>query len=204
MAERRTKAAVGFRTHTGWAAAVCVAYAYGSWKVLDRRRIALNDASIPFEPYHAARSRSPEDAESLLLSAAETARRLASDAVSAIRSDISELGYTLVAGGVVLSSGRPDFTLPQALSSHAATHNAEGWLYRHALLQAGQAARLRMSGVLERDAYAEAAAAAGVPPEVLRQQLDGSARSLGPPWAQDQKSAAAAACLALARYAPRP
>jgi hypothetical protein len=116
-------------------------------------------------------------------------------------------GYELVASGVVLGGGRPDFTLSQALSTHAAMHGAEGWLFREALIEASQECGLKATGVPERDLPARAAAALGRSESVVGELLQQLGRDQGPPWGRDQKAAALAALVALlsdSEHAPRP
>jgi hypothetical protein len=107
----------------------------------------------------------------------------------------------------VLGGGRPDFTLSQALSTHAAMHGAEGWLFREALIEASQECGLRVTGVPERDLPARAAAALGRSESVVGELLQQLGRGQGAPWGRDQKTGALAALVALRsvpEIAPRP
>jgi len=77
-------------------------------------------------------------------------------------------------------------------------HAAEGELYRDALVHAGAACGLPVTGVPERDLDDRAAAALRLPVAELRRRVVELGRACGPPWAQDQKSAALVAWVALA------
>jgi len=77
-------------------------------------------------------------------------------------------------------------------------HAAEGELYREVLARARAGCALPVTGVPERDLYDRAAAALQVPVPDLRRRAAELGRACGPPWAQDQKSAAPVAWLALA------
>ena len=117
---------------------------------------------------------------------------------------LTESGRQLVGSGIVLGTGRPEFTLKQALRTHAAMHNAEGWLFREALMRAADECGLQVSGALETAAYEQAAAAAGLPAAGVEERVSELGRELGPPWGRDQKLAAAVAWMALAQSEQAP
>jgi hypothetical protein len=193
--ERLTPAAIGFSSHSGWAAAVCLGGP--SPAIIERSRLLLTLSPLPREPYHDAKRHGLEGPEKIVAAAAEEARALAVEAITDLAASIKAQGYRLVASGVVLGGGRPGFTLSQALSTHAAMHGAEGWLFREALIEASQKCGLKAIGVAERDLPARAAAALGRSEggaSTLVQQLG---RDHGPPWGRDQKAAAMAALVAL-------
>jgi hypothetical protein len=66
------------------------------------------------------------------------------------------------------------------------------------LVNASAACAVPVTGVPERDLYDRAAATLQVPVADLRLRVADLGRACGPPWAQDQKSAALVAWLALA------
>src|ERR1700680_4913840 len=76
---RLTRAAIGFRVHSGWAAVVAVAGSPLSPVVLDRRRIEIADRSIhgSVQPYHAAKELGMSKAESFLKRCSESSQALA-------------------------------------------------------------------------------------------------------------------------------
>jgi hypothetical protein len=193
MRDRSERACIGFRAHGGWAAAVCLAGPVSEPFVLERARLLLTDGPLPCEPYHAAKGLGPEPAESLVRQAGERAQELAADWIRSLGPRLE-----LVGAGIVLGSGRPEFTLKQALSTHAAMHNAEGWLFREALMRACEECSLPLSGALEMAAYEQAAAALGVSVTDLEARTRELGRELGPPWGRDQKLATAVAWMALA------
>ena len=202
--ERLTPAAIGFSSHSGWAAVVCLGGP--AHAILERSRLLLTSAPLPREPYHDAKRGGLEEAAQIVDDAAEEARALAVEAIIGLAASVRARGYELVASGVVLGGGRPDFTLPQALSTHAAMHGAEGWLFREALIEASQACGLKATGVPERDLPARAAAALGRSESVVGELLQQLGRDQGPPWGRDQKAAALAALVALlsdSEHAPR-
>jgi len=168
-----------------------------------RERPLLTTGSLPCEPYHRAKGHAAEAAEAIVRAAIEEAQTLAARAANRLIGELRGRGCELVAAGIVLGSGRAEFTLSQALSTHAAMHNAEGWLYREALMRASEECGLRVVGALEASVYTEAAAQAGVPPDKLEARVAEFRQQVGPPWTRDQKLASAAAWLGLAQ-ASRP
>jgi hypothetical protein len=83
-------------------------------------------------------------------------------------------------------------------------HGAEGQMYREALMHAGQACGLDVTGVPDRDLFEHAAAVLGLPVWDLRSQVAALGRNCGPPWGHDQKAAAVAAWIALTMSLGRP
>jgi hypothetical protein len=189
---------IGFRAHTGWAAAVALAGPPAAPSVVDRRRLDLTDPEVPRQAFHVAVDLDAGAAEALVERATRTAEALAERAVRGFAGELRSAGHRLSGAGVVLGGGRRLGTLAQVLASHAAMHAAEGELYREVLVHASAACGLPVTGVPERDLHDRAAAALGVPVPDLRRRVAELGRSCGPPWAQDQKSAALVAWLALA------
>jgi len=194
--ERLTPAAIGFSSHSGWAAVVCLGGPV--LVIIERSRLLLTSGPLPREPYHDAKRREGlEEAEKIVAAAAEEARALAVEAIAGLVASVRAHGYELVASGVALGGGRPDFTLPQALSTHAAMHGAEGWLFREALIEASEKCGLRVTGVPERDLPARAAAALGRAESTVGELVQQLGRGQGPPWGRDQKAATLVALVAL-------
>lgn len=190
-------AAIGFRAHTGWAAAVLLGGPASAPAVLDRRRVDLRRADVPFEVYHVARGLPLARAEALLQRGREVAQALASEAIASLAREARAAGYRVATCGVVLGGGWPPSTLPQILASHPACHAAEGELYRDAIARAARRRRLSVTGARERDLPSQCAQALAVSEAVLRGRVGDLGRELGPPWTLDQKAASMAAWLAL-------
>ncbi len=189
---------LGFRTHSGWAALVAVAGPPRSPALVDRRRIELVDAGVPWQPYHAPEKLDLPKAGELIRLCVRRARLLARQALRATIEDVRESGYDVVGCAILLASGRPATSLAATLASHALIHTAEGELFREALAHAGKHCRLPVVGVRERDLLARAHADLRVPAAVLRRRVTALGQLIGPPWRQDQKYAALVAWLALA------
>ena len=150
----------------------------------------LTDGPLPCEPYHAAKGTDFALADGFIRQASQRAQEMAAEWIKSLVEDLDDRQLTGI--GVVLGSGRPEFTLRQALATHAATHNAEGWLFREALMRAGEECGLGVVGAPESAVYDQAGAAAGLEARILD-----LGREVGAPWGKDQKLAAAVAWLAL-------
>ncbi len=188
-------AAIGFRVHSGWAALVIVAGSPGSPDVLRRRRLEIADRAIPGskQPFHYAKELGLEKAQAYLDKCAEASDALARCGLEKAMADLR--GFKVEACSIVMSSGRPALSLEATLASHAAIHTAEGDFFRDAIARAAESSKLRCTRVKEKELLSTAAAAFSMGD--LEARLQALAKSLGPPWRQDEKYAALAAWLAL-------
>jgi hypothetical protein len=198
--ERGRAAALGCRAHTGWAALVVVAGGVAEPEVVFRGREELGDPAgrVKRNAYQAARSLELAAAAALVEAAEriaveqaavalERTLRVARDAGAVVRSCAVVVGTF---GGARLES---------ILAAHALAHAAEGRLYQRALLQSAESRGLDTVAVPKRSIWEHGEAALNVPRDELRDWIDRLRRDVGPPWAEDQKLAALAAWIALAR-----
>lgn len=133
------------------------------------------------QPYHYAEQMELRAAEEHLAKCSGVAERMAfTNLGDAIRA-LAERDYQVTGAAIVLAAGRPLPDLARILASHALIHTAEGEFFRACFLRAGERLGIRVTGIRERDLT-----------ESLAPQ-----RPPGPPWTQDQKLAAAAACQVL-------
>ena len=187
-------AAIGFRVHSGWAAAVTVAGAFHSPEIVDRRRVELADTNIPGskQPYHAAAGLSLPKAKAILGRCQEATWSLA-------RRALEEIGgaHPVTACGMLLAAGRPLPDLESILTSHALIHTAEGEFFRRAIAEASRQRKLPLRGVKEKELFEVCSRELNLPAAALQQRLAAWGRALGPPWTQDEKYASLAAWLAL-------
>jgi hypothetical protein len=105
----------------------------------------------------------------------------------------------VVAAAILLSSGRPLSDLARILASHAMIHTAEGEFFRHAFHDSCANLKIPVTGVRERDLDDHARAALGRAAEPLKKKIAGLGKTLGSPWTTDEKAAALAAAIVLAR-----
>ncbi len=194
--------ALGFRAHSGWAAAVALGGSLRSPKVIDRRRITLVDPDSPdgVQPYHAARTMSLPKAEEFIAVVIVATDHSALLAVRVFAEAISGQGYSVASCGIVVASGRALPSLESTLRSHAMVHTAEGELYRSAIAKAARDLNLQCVRVPERDLYRFAAKQFHIPEPKLRVRITEMGRSQGAPWSADEKCATLVAWLALAGF----
>jgi len=190
--------AVGFRAHTGWAAAVTLAGPPRSPSVIDRRRLELRDPAMPLQVYHAARPLGAGEAGDLIRRASEATGAMAERSLRALIGELERAGHEVFGAGLVLGGSWPPAMTTEAKLSHAGAHAAEGQVHREALIRASEACGLTVTGVAERALYARGAKTFGIAEVELRERVVELGRELGPPWGQDQKAAALVAWLALA------
>ena len=191
--------ALGFVTHSGWAAVVGVVEARPGFRVVLRERVEMTDPRAPEskQPYHAVERLPVGVAAERLAAWAEAAEKRATDALDEMLSRLERAGHRPVGAGILDARGRKGSSLETTLASHALIHTADGAHFRAAI--AGAAARLGLpvvrvaAGALP----AQTAAAAGEPAEAVAARLKSAGRALGPPWAADQKTAAMLAWLVL-------
>jgi hypothetical protein len=192
-------AALGCRSHSGWAALVALAGPADAPRVVDRRRIEIADAGIrgSKQPYHAAAPMDFPDAEVFLKRCSQSTSRLAVQSLRSAIGDLRALGFQASGLGVTLGSGHALPPLKNVLASHALIHTAEGEFYRQEMLKAGKQCGLSVLGVKERELHARASMHFRLPIDELDRCLIELGKPLGAPWSQDQKCAALAAWLAL-------
>jgi len=194
-----TSAALGFRSHSGWAALVVVAGSPGAPVIIDRRRVQTADSRIrgSLQPYHAAKGMPLAEAEAFLDRCSAASRRMAQEAVHNAVAELAGKGYAAAGACVLLGSGRPAAGLAATLRSHPMIHTAEGDFFRDALKTACESCALPVVGVKEKELIGRAAAVLGVTADHLQLRAAELGKGLGPPWRQDEKLCAIAGWLAL-------
>lgn len=193
------RAALGFRLHTGWAALVAVAQRPDKIEVLLRRRLELlpADGSIPRFVYHTAAELNAGESAALVKRATAGALKTARAAVKEIVEMLRRLDVSLDAAGIPTGSTKVPAELARILSSHPMIHSAEGVLFQQAVAGACEGCGLAIVTVREREVLTRAAEACGSDAARFRESLDGLRKTVGPPWGADQKTATAAALVAL-------
>jgi hypothetical protein len=193
---------VGFREHTGWAAMVALGGSVNAPVVVARSRYELCDDELPRAVYHAARQLDLENAGKLVRAVEESARTAAEWQLRRTLAELGSAGYRVVGTGVAAPRPVPG-DLADILGSHPLVHAAEGHLFREAIAGACKSLGLSVVRFVQQELFEEAAEHVGTSDTSLKAQLTGLGRALGPPWQRDQKEAAAAAWLALARAGRR-
>jgi len=195
-----TPAAIGLRTHSGWAVAVVVAGPLNGPEVIERRRIEIADPAIEgsTQPYHAAARLDLNKAEEFVKRCADSATLLAEAAVRTLIDNLREKSYDVLSSGILLGSARPAPELAATLASHVLMHAVEGDLFRRALIQGIKRCGLPLTAVPEREVWTRSTLDLPLPLEELRRVIAKMGRAIGPPWRQDEKHAALAGWLGLA------
>ena len=200
MTNSRRAAALGCRAHTGWGALVVVAGGVARPEVLFRGRAELGDPDgrIRKNVYQAARGLEPAAAAPLVEAAERIAGEQAAAALDRTAREAADEGAVVRSCAVVVGafSGA---RLESILASHALAHAAEGRLYQGALLHGAESRGLEPVAIRKQSIWQEGESALGVGRDELRHWIDQLRREIGPPWAEDQKLAALAAWIALAR-----
>lgn len=193
-------AALGFRVHSGWAAAVVVAGNLASPNVVARRRIEFAAPGIPGskQPYHAAERLELKEAEQFLQRCHEGSVSLARKAVGDCILDADREGQKVASSGILLGSGRTLGTLAAILASHALIHTAEGEFFRQVVVDACKHHAVPVSAVKEKELLPRCQSELHISREALDQHVSSIRRIIGPPWRQDEKFAMMVAWLALA------
>jgi hypothetical protein len=188
-------AGIGFRVRSGWAALVAVAGTPLAPKVLLRRRIEIADRSIPgsWQPFHHAKELELAKAQAYLDRCATVSFALARSALERAIADLR--GYKVAGCSILLSSGRAASSLEATLASHAAIHTAEGDFFRDAIARAAESCKVGCSRIKEKELLNTAASTFCIGDVEARMKV--LAKSLGPPWRQDEKFAAIGAWLVL-------
>ena len=192
-------AALGFRTHSGWAAMVAVCLEKGAPRVLARERVQLVETfSYRFrQPYHTAEKLRLSEARKFVALVEAEAGRLAERAIHKLQSDLERQGIRATRCGLLLAAGKTLPNLEKILASHALIHAADGELFREALLRATKRSGLATVKIRERQLLEIGQQALRTDPGALVDRLRELGRPLGSPWSQDEKFAALAAWLAL-------
>ena len=193
-------AAIGVRMHSGWGALLAVSNKDGIVEIAARRRIVVTASGTRGgnQPYHFAKALELSEAEKFLGDSFAATKSLA---LEAVRDLIGELRgqYHIVGSAVLLASGRLLPPLAKILASHPLIHTAEGEFFREAFSKACERLDLPVTGLRERNLDECFQTMFGDAATGMRQQLSTLGRSLGPPWTTDQKMAAFAALVVLAK-----
>jgi hypothetical protein len=187
-------AALGVRSHSGWAAYVLLSGNPKKPDILARGRMQLCDPSIAGskQPFHEAEPMAFPQAEKFIARCTTSTAKLADKALAEIREEARVTSCC-----VLTASGRPLPDLKGILGSHAAIHAAEGEFYRDAVVHACERAKIPVRRVRERDLEAETHNLP-VPPGDAKERLAEFGKQLGAPWTADEKLSALGAWLMLA------
>jgi hypothetical protein len=192
------RAALGFKTHIGWAAAVAIADGGRAPEVLARQRL---DVAYDFRTgavFHVGQEMQFDKAEAHIRSSETKFVALARKAVAALVDELRGRGIEIVGAAVVAGNPKPLPPLESILKSHPLVHTAEGQLYRRVFAKATEACGIPVALVPTKELAPRAARAMGISAAQLPARLAAVGKAAGKPWAADQKESALAALVALA------
>jgi hypothetical protein len=195
------KIGIGFKAHSGWAALVALGTANGRVVVVDRHRVELADLSAgewARQPYHAADGLPSARASEVVRRGIDTAKRMAVSEMKAAITRARLAGHRPDRCAVLVGTKMPAWSVDEILAVHFRMHQAEGALYRDALIAAARSCRLKVVEIPERRIGDEAARALRRSAAELSKQVAALRTQVGAPWGKDQKDAALAAMVALA------
>jgi hypothetical protein len=193
-------AALGWRSHSGWAALVAVGGSPQSPIVLYREKVELLGEPLPRQPYHAAAENglSLDEAAELIARVERAATLAARAATESVVAALKRAERRTVGAGLVAASRRIPAGLTGILASHALLHAAEGQLYENALAQGSAGAGLPLITLAPKTIFDDAARELAMNAGDLGTALAATGKLAGPPWQKDHREAAAAALVALA------
>jgi len=192
------RVAFGLKARTGRAVLVAVAGGIDAPELVERSQIQLLPDGA-WAPYHAAEGLDPPEARESVRRSIASAHRLAKNGIREAVRRFSKGGRELCGCAVLVGSGMPNWSTDEILAAHVRMHKAEGELFRDVLVAGARACDLELTTLPDKTALDDAAEMLGLTRARLDTRLATLGRSAGPPWGKDQKEAAGAALVALAR-----
>ena len=190
------KVVFGLKAHSGWAALVALGNNGHGFTVVDRSRLELVEEEWAKQPYHAAEELEPKEARDVVKRGIDAAHRIARRKLKAALKHERDLGNQVIACAVLVGNPMPDWTVEQILAVHFRMHQAEGVLFRDALISAAKKNELKLVTLPEKTLLQEAEKSLRTPASDLVKTVGALGKSAGPPWGKDQKDAALAALVA--------
>jgi len=166
--------------------------------VLEHHSLELWDPDVPDsrQPYHAGLGLDAKAGDPIVKRACEAARAMALVAVQKLVAGVRAVGCEPRGVGLVVGS---DGDPTKIANPHVRAHASEGRLFRE-ILEAGAAAcELPCFVLVDHDAYDEAAKELRRNADSLQRAVTELGRNLPGPWRAEEKTAALAAWVALAR-----
>lgn len=187
----------GFKAHSGWAALVVLGKHDGEFVLVDRQRVELVKEEWARQPYHAAGEMKSNAARKLVKRGVDAAFSGATREMRAALERERERKNTVAACAVLVGNPMPEWSVEEILAVHFRMHQAEGVLFRDALVHAARKCELEVIEVLEKTLLSYAEKALRVSANDVTKAVNTIGKLAGPPWAKDQKDAALAAMIAL-------
>ena len=190
------KVVFGLKAHSGWAALVALGNNGHGFTVIERSRLELVEEEWAKQPYHAAEELEPKKARDVVKRGIAAAHRIARRELKAALKRERDRGNQVVGCAILVGTPMPDWSVEQILAVHFRMHQAEGVLFRDALIAATRASDLKLVTLPEKTLLQEAEKSLRTPASDLLKSVSALGKSAGPPWGKDQKDAALAALVA--------
>jgi hypothetical protein len=189
------RVALGLKARTGRAILVALGEQDPA-QVLERTELRLLPQG-DFAPYHAAEGLPSAAAQASVDRSIASARRLAEQGIRHVIESLSGAGHEIRGCGVLVGPGMPPWTTDEIVAVHVRMHQAEGELFRDALVYGARACGFIPTTLPEKTALDAAASRLGIARGEVELRLVGLGKATGSPWGKDQKEAAAVALVAL-------
>ena len=188
---------LGFKAHSGWAALVVVGKGVDGLEIVHRRRVELVEEEWARQPYHAAENQKGTAARDLVKQGIDSAHRIALRELRAEVASQKKRKNQVLACAIVVGNPMAAWTVDEILAVHLRMHQAEGVLFREALLRAAGKCGLRAVAIPEKQLVSQAGQALKVSTEGVTEKIKALGKIAGPPWGKDQKEACLAAMIAM-------
>jgi hypothetical protein len=190
----KSSAILGFRPHTGWAAAVALAHGNRAPVIVDRRRIVYEpNAQATRFLYHKAAEGPLPKAQALIDAARIAAQASAIHEIQRLIADLEAKNYRPIAAAIPAGNTKLPASLDEILAGHMRIHGAEGAFYRDVLADACKDSGLEVYRTPERDLWSVTARTLRIQDGLLKERIQEMGIAAGPPWNEDQKLATLAA-----------
>jgi hypothetical protein len=191
-------AALGFRVKSGWAMAALLSGPASSLTLLRCREVLLSDPEEPSskQPYHAALELPEKEAAVLVGKLRKIVAGAAKRSVADLLRNAHDAGCSVRAAALVVGSLADPASLH---NEHIRAHALEGQLFRTVLEDALRSENIPCAVLLEKTAYASAAAALHKWPAEAKRVAASLGDSHEGSWRAEEKLAALAAWMALSK-----
>ena len=193
------RVSLGLKARTGRATLVTLGGPH-ELQVLERSQVRLLPEG-DFAPYHAAQGLAPAAARESVSRSIASAYRLATEGIRKAAEFLTKAGHEVCGCGVLVGTGMPRWSTDEILAVHVRMHQAEGELFREALVAGARSCGLVVTLLREKSALDDAATMLSLTRADFEALVAALGKTVGPPWGKDQKEAAAAAIVALNRAA---
>lgn len=191
-------AGVGFRVKSGWATAIVLGGPTSAPILQECRVVLLSDPTVPEskQPCHAALRLPEKEGRRVVERLRKVVERAAAHSVDELLEQSKNAGHGVRAAALVVGSLADPASLH---NDHIRAHALEGQMFRTALEDALRAQRISCAVFVEKNAYGSAAAALARSEKEVKRLVANLGESHDGPWRAEEKLAALAAWVALAK-----